>query len=71
MADIRTIATGLERMYNPALSNQRVVLSEKKLDDLKTLALSAKLDRALKRRMTGQDAVMRPRRKTPAEKGKI
>lgn len=68
IADIRTIATGLERMENPALSNQRVPLSEQKSEDMKKLALGAKLDRALERRMTGQDAIMRPRTKSILEK---
>lgn len=62
-AEIRDIATGLDRMENKALSSQRVMLSEEKTDNLRKLALGAKLDRALGRRMTGQDAVMRPRKK--------
>jgi len=48
-------------MENKALSKQRVVLSEDKAANLNTLALGAKLERALGRRMTGQDAVMRSR----------
>ncbi|KAH9996737.1 hypothetical protein F4779DRAFT_185143 [Xylariaceae sp. FL0662B] len=63
-AEIRDIETGLARMENKALSQQRVVLTEEKSANLNKLALGAKLDRALDRRMTGQDAVMRPRRKT-------
>lgn len=62
-AEIRDIETGLERMENKALAKQRVVLSEEKTDRLKKLALGAKLERALDRRMTGQDAVMRPRKR--------
>ncbi|KAJ2896177.1 hypothetical protein MKZ38_005784 [Zalerion maritima] len=71
VSDIRTIATGLERMDNPKLSNQRVSLTEKKADDMKKLALGAKLDRALERRMVGQDAVMRPRGPSLNEKEKM
>lgn len=63
--EIRDIATGLDRMENKALSSQRVALSEEKTDNMHKLALGAKLDRALKHRMSGQDAVMRPRGNKP------
>jgi hypothetical protein len=62
-AEIRDIAFNLDRMENKALSSQRVILSDEKTDNMSKLALGAKLDRALGRRMSGQDAVMRPRRK--------
>lgn len=62
--EIRDIATGLDRMENKALSSQRVTLTEEKTDNMHKLALGAKLDRALKHRMSGQDAVMRPRKPT-------
>ncbi|KAI0896386.1 hypothetical protein F4806DRAFT_61806 [Annulohypoxylon nitens] len=68
-AEIRDIESGLARMENKALSQQRVVLSEEKAGNLNKLALGAKLDRALDRRMTSQDAVMRPRNKSLNEKG--
>lgn len=61
-AEIRDIATGLARMENKALSSQRVNLTDDKLERLSKLALGAKLERALDRRMSSQDAVMRPRR---------
>ncbi|KAI0117982.1 hypothetical protein GGR51DRAFT_272929 [Nemania sp. FL0031] len=67
-AEIRNIETGLARMENKALSKQRVVLSEEKTANLSKLALGAKLDRALDRRMTGQDAEMRPRKHSLNEK---
>ncbi|KAH7141411.1 hypothetical protein B0J13DRAFT_623778 [Dactylonectria estremocensis] len=67
-AEIRDIATGLERMENKALTSQRVALSEEKTDNMSKLALGAKLERALDRRMSGQDAVMRPRGKSYSEK---
>ncbi|GAO18553.1 hypothetical protein UVI_02012270 [Ustilaginoidea virens] len=60
-AEIRNIASNLDRMENEALSSQRVVLSDEKTDNMGKLALGAKLERALDRRMSGQDAVMRPR----------
>ena len=62
-AEISDIALGLDRMENKALSSQRVMLSDEKTDNMSKLALGAKLDRALGRRMSSQDAVMRPRRK--------
>lgn len=67
-AEIRDIASGLERMENKALTSQRVLLSEEKTDTMSKLALGAKLERALERRMSGQDAEMRPRTKVLSEK---
>ncbi|KAI0017833.1 hypothetical protein F4780DRAFT_571005 [Xylariomycetidae sp. FL0641] len=64
-AEIRDIQTGLARMENKALSQQRVVLDEEKTTNLHKLALGAKLDRALERRMSSQDAEMRPRPRKP------
>lgn len=64
-AEFRDIASGLDRMENKALSSQRVALDEEKTDNLRKLALGAKLERALDRRMSSQDAVMRPRTKKP------
>ncbi|KAI8624718.1 hypothetical protein F5Y19DRAFT_480321 [Xylariaceae sp. FL1651] len=69
-AEIRNIESGLARMENKALSKQRVVLSEEKTANLSKLALGAKLDRALDRRMTSQDAEMRPRKQSINEKEK-
>ncbi|KAI2609119.1 uncharacterized protein GGS25DRAFT_493128 [Hypoxylon fragiforme] len=68
-AEIRDIESGLDRMENKALSQQRVILSEEKAGNLNKLALGAKLDRALDRRMSSQDAVMRPRNRSESEKG--
>lgn len=65
-AEIRDIAMGLDRMENKALSSQRVILSDEKTDRLNQLAFGAKLERALERRMSSQDAVMRPRPKSVA-----
>ncbi|KAL5606861.1 hypothetical protein BROUX41_003238 [Berkeleyomyces rouxiae] len=62
--EITTIASGLARMENKALSSQRVALTEERTSYMAKLALGAKLDRALDRRMSGQDAVMRPRSST-------
>jgi hypothetical protein len=60
-AEIRDIEKGLDRMENKALAEQRVVLTEEKMLNLSKLALGAKLERALERRMSSQDAVMRKR----------
>lgn len=63
-AEISNIEKGLDRMENKALSQQRVALNEEKTAVFQKLALGAKLDRALDRRMTAQDAEMRaPRAK--------
>jgi len=69
-AEIRDIEKGLDRMENKALSQQRVVLNEEKTANMQKLALGAKLERALDRRMHGQDAVMRKRGNTLSEKVK-
>ncbi|KOS21942.1 hypothetical protein ESCO_001865 [Escovopsis weberi] len=61
-AEIREIKSKVDRMENKALSSQRVHLSEEKTEIFNKLALGARLERALDRRMSGQDAVMRPRR---------
>ena len=66
-AEIRPIVDGLERLKNPRLADQRVFLNEEKTTKLAKLALGAKLERALDRRMTGQDAVMRPRKPSVLE----
>lgn len=72
-AEIQSIEKGLDRMENKALAQQRVFLSEEKCANLSKLALGAKLERALGRRMTSQDAVMRkPIKKAPiSEKQKL
>lgn len=46
-------------MENKPLTKQRFIPSTEKTDNLSKLALGAKVERALGRRMTGQDAVMR------------
>lgn len=57
--EISELGECLERLENKRLSQQRFVPTTEKTDNLSKLALGAKLERALKRRMTGQDAVMR------------
>jgi hypothetical protein len=59
MAEIRELGHGLDRLKDKRLEQQRFVASAQKTDELSKLALGAKLERALGRRMTKQDAVMR------------
>jgi hypothetical protein len=59
IADITHLHDGFERLENKPLTKQRFVPTEEKSDNLNKLALGAKVERALGRRMTGQDAVMR------------
>jgi hypothetical protein len=57
--EINHINEGLDKLENKKLASQRFVPSEKKVENLDKLALGAKLERALDRRLGGQDAVMR------------
>lgn len=62
MAEIKQLTQGLDRLENKHLQQQRFVPSPQKTDDLSKLALGAKVERALGRRMTDQDAVMTVRK---------
>jgi hypothetical protein len=64
-AEISLITQGLERLENKDLAQQRFIPSPQKSEDLSKLALGAKLERALGRRMGDQDAVMRQKTKKP------
>ncbi|KAL4788435.1 hypothetical protein BJX76DRAFT_353187 [Aspergillus varians] len=57
--EYNNLREGLNRLENKPLTKQRFVPSEEKTDNLSKLALGAKVERALGRRMTSQDAVMR------------
>jgi hypothetical protein len=59
--DIKSWNAGFNRLEDKRLVQQRYALTSEKTDDMSKLALGAKLDRALGRRMSGQDAVFRPR----------
>ncbi|KAF3937195.1 hypothetical protein ABW19_dt0204052 [Dactylella cylindrospora] len=61
-AGILEITNGLNRLDVPRLQEQRFVLNEEKGGELGKLALGAKLERALRWRMTGQDAVLRKKK---------
>jgi len=60
--EIKDIEEGLDKLENKKLTNQRYVLTPKRSEDLSKLALGAKLERALGRRMGGQDAVMKTKK---------
>lgn len=64
-AELQNIGETIDRLNDNAkkLSDQRVELNEEKRVNLQKLALGAKLERALDRRMSSQDAVMRPRKR--------
>ncbi|OQN96118.1 hypothetical protein B0A48_18033 [Cryoendolithus antarcticus] len=57
--DIKSWSAGFERMQDERLDKQRYVMSAGKSEEVSKVALGAKLERALGRRMTGQDATMR------------
>jgi hypothetical protein len=59
--DIKTWNAGFDRLEDKRLVQQRYALTSEKTDDMSKLALGAKLDRALARRMSSQDAVFRPK----------
>jgi len=56
-AGILEITDGLGRLDSESMKQQRFEVSEKKGEVIGKLALGAKLDRALRWRMSGQDAV--------------
>lgn len=57
--EINQITQGLDKLENKKLASQRFVPTAEKADNLGKLALGAKLERALDRRMVSQDAVMK------------
>jgi len=59
--EIKELTKGLERLNSTRLQQQRYQPTAEKRDDLSKLALGAKLERALDRRMTSQDAVLKPK----------
>ena len=68
MQDIKQWTQGLERLESKRLQQQRYQPTPEKVESLSKLALGAKVERALGRRMTSQDAVLRPRPKVIREK---
>jgi hypothetical protein len=60
-AELSNIEHGLPRLANEALNQHRVTPSRGKSADTSALKIGAKLERALDRRMSSQDAAMRQR----------
>jgi len=69
--EIKDIEEGLEKLENKKLATQRYVPTQEKSENLSKLALGAKLERALGRRMGGQDAVMRKKRNVSVDNEKV
>lgn len=67
-ADIKSWSKGFERMQDERLDKQRYVMSGNKSDEVSKLALGAKLERALGRRLSGQDATFPAKRDAQGEK---
>jgi hypothetical protein len=61
ISEIKELTDGFDRLEIKRLQQQRFIPSQEKSESLSKLALGAKLERALGRRMTGQDAVLRPK----------
>lgn len=59
------IEEGFDKLHNKELESQRCDLTTEQRDNMGKLALGAKLERALGRRMGSQDAVMR--KKSPSQ----
>jgi hypothetical protein len=55
--DIKTWNAGFDRLEDKRLVQQRYIPSDNKTADMSKLALGAKVQRALDRRMSSQDAV--------------
>lgn len=53
---MKSLQSGLARLDDPKMQRQRYEASDSKREEISKLALGAKLEKALGRRMTGQDA---------------
>jgi len=67
--DIKSWAAAIDRMSDSRLDRQRFVADSQKGDEIASNALGAKLERALGRRMSGQDAVFT--RRSPSRSPKL
>ena len=54
---LERLADGFGRLEVPSLVKQRFVPSQSKVDDMSTRAIGAKLEKALERRLSEQDAL--------------
>ena len=71
--EIKDIEAGLDKLDDKKLKEQRYTMSGDKMESMGMLALAAKLERALDRRLGGQDAVMRKKvvKKIPEQSEKV
>ena len=61
MQEIKEWTQGFDRLEQKRLQQQRYQPTPEKTESLSKLALGAKVERALGRRMTDQDATFRPK----------
>lgn len=54
---LEKLADGFGRLEVPSLNKQRFIPSQSKADDMSTRAIGAKLEKALDRRLSKQDAL--------------
>ena len=57
---LEKLADGFGRLEVPSLNKQRFIASQSKVDDMASLAIGAKLEKALDRRLSKQDALPPP-----------
>jgi len=70
-ADIKSWAGALDRMQDARLDKQRYTMNSSKSDEVSKLALGAKVERALARRMSSQDATFSTKKRIPSEKRSV
>ncbi|KAF7190077.1 hypothetical protein HII31_08408 [Pseudocercospora fuligena] len=68
-AEIKSFANVLDKMNDARLDKQRFVMSSNKTEEVSKIALGAKVERALSRRMSGQDAIFRPKKPIDEKRG--
>merc|ERR1712072_1062517 len=69
--DIKSWSSAFARMQDERLDKQRYEMSGNKSEEVSKLALGAKVERALARRMTGQDAQFTSKKTIDQEKGSL
>ena len=67
-SEVQKYANSLDRMESKRLQDQRYTPSSEKDEDMSKLALGAKVQRALDRRYSSQDAEYKPKPKKTSEK---
>lgn len=68
LAELELFTDALSRLDNQGLQKQRYNLSPQQESAMQVLALGAKVQRALDRRLSTQDAVLKPKPKAMVEK---